>query len=504
MIFQLLPVRDTLRLKRVSKNWNHLLNCLRQRSLTVFDQQPDTISFGFYPIPDTADSLECRDENRLLITPLSPMFRSIKKLKTRFYSMTLVEMSKFYNQFGELEELSCSHYYNVGHPIILNLQRLRKLSIKHYSRFDLRTPHLTELKIFNFRHCLLYYPNKLRRLKAYFYNGAKIDFGKFTNLELLIVNNDNWWFITNQFLSTMKNLKELHFTTYGFVDRKTLASNFSYRRNGLKLFQFGFDIDQNLAILEEDVEDFSKKDESNFIVRNFEKTAEAVHHRFEVDYNELARNGLDGRITAKFRKLTIVKASGPVDEDALLEFLIKARPRTFRFEDDLMSQRFLNRFALQCQSIRRIELKNSNVDITGPEFEFVFKTKESLTSIEIHQQVSLDFLVKAFEHCPHLRDVCFVGRNRFYASFRPLNLDLYTVKIYEDGSEEMLRTYLTLGNRTNLYHFLRSLREELKPNNSRTDVDVLIFLVDNYKRTERLVADLVGKLLRNQLYYVYG
>lgn len=505
MIFELLPVRDALRVMLVCKSWNRLANCLRQRSLTVFDQKPDTISSSFFWVPDINDSLECRDENRLLIIPLSPMFRSIRKLKTRFYSMTLVEMSQFYNQFENLEELSCSHYYDVSQPIILNLQHLKKLSIKHYSKFDLRTPCLTYLKVFVFRYVLLYYPDRLRTLKTNFYMGDQIEFNQLTNLEQLIVPNDDWGFITNESLATMRKLKELHFATYVFEDRETLVPNFTYRRKGLRLFQFGFDIDQNLEVLEEEIEYFWKRDTTNFIVRNFEKTADTVHHRFEVDYNELARNGLaDRRITDKFRKLTLVKASGPVDdENAVLEFLMQARPRIVRFEDALMSQRFLDQFALQCRFIRRIEFKNSNVDITGPAFEFVLKMKESLTSIKIHQQVSLDFLVKAFEQCLQLRDVCFLNRDRFYASFSSFDLDLYTVKIGADGSEQVFRCCFTPRTQTDLYHFLRSLRAELKPNNRRTHVDTLIFLVNNYKRNQRLLADLVGKLVRGELYYIY-
>ena len=127
----------------------------------------------------------------------------------------------------------------------------------------------------------------------------------------------------------------------------------------------------------------------------------------------------------------------------------------------------------------------------------------NLTSVYILQPVSLDFLVKAFEHCKHLRDVRFFVRDVLYASFCPYDLVLYSVKTYENGEEEVFRTDLTIRNKTSLCQLLSSLRKELRPNNRRTDVDTLIFMIENYERNQRLVADHFKKVIYNQLFYLY-
>ena len=123
------------------------------------------MKFFCYNDLDPVKAVECRDENLLLTTLLSPMFQSVKKLKTHFHSNTILRMSQFYNQLRELEELTCFHnvYYDTvnwvsrGITIILNLPNLRKLIVQSEdgSYFDLRTPCLTYLEVTCLSWCAL-------------------------------------------------------------------------------------------------------------------------------------------------------------------------------------------------------------------------------------------------------------------------------------------------------------------------------------------------------------
>lgn len=513
MIFQFLPVSDTIRLRLVSKNWNHLLNCVKHRSLAVFDQDPDgMLSFAcdechydeFWEL-EPADSVECKNENLLLTAPLLPMLRSVQKLTTHFYSQTIVKMSKFYNRFRELEELTCFHYFDFlgaydfsDMTIILNLPRLNKLIVRKAdsSRFDLRTPCLTHLEIISLSQCDFYYPDRLKRLESSLNDHHLIDFTKFTGLELLIVNGNDSEFLTNYFLSTLKSLKKLHFTAGNWLSRDTV--NLSYRRDGLKLYLFGFDFDKPLEILEEKFPYGTEEEETRVIVRNYEKTAEIVYFWIWIEYNELTRTGFSPNFFTKFPRVDSIKVNGEVeDEDALLEFLLQAKPQGFVMENHLLSPRFLNRFALQCNFIQYIRLKNLPLDTTHSQFEFILKMK-SLTVIKIlHQKPwtpDLDFLVRLFEHCKRLSEVYFsIEHNYDGCSFSPYWLSFRNDSVY---------TNLKTKNKTDLLHVLRALQRETK-SNQLTSLAELVFLIENHKHYQFLLEDHARKLLRGELYYIY-
>src|SRR4051812_7007930 len=116
-IFEFLPVRDTIRLRVVCKQWYHLMNYLKHRSLTVFHENMlDDDMNDLRPLK-SADWLKCKDEDLLLASPLPPMLNRVRKLSTYLYSETIIDLSKFYNQFERLEELTCYHHYVFEKPI---------------------------------------------------------------------------------------------------------------------------------------------------------------------------------------------------------------------------------------------------------------------------------------------------------------------------------------------------------------------------------------------------
>lgn len=512
MIFSLLPVSDAIRLRLVSKQWNRLLNSMKRRSLAVFDQDPDghcEIVCDEHRVDewnlDPADSIECRDENLLLTAELPPMFRSVRKLTTHFYSETILSMSRFYNRFEELEELTCFHNgfhngYNQEMKIILNLPRLNKLIVREedLSCFDLRTPRLVHLKVPGLSACDLYYPDRLRSVEAYLFDHRRVDFTKFTNLELLIVNGRDWTFITDQFLSNLKSLKELHFCAHNLPSRETM--NLRYRRRDLKLYLYGFDLERPLEIIDEKFPHGSRVDETRVIVRNYEKTAETVYWEVIVEYNELTRTGLNPNFFTKFPRLEGVVVGGQVaDEDALLEFLLKARPKVFTMENHLLSANFRDRLALQCDSIQMMQMVNlKNIDSSQFEhLEFLVKMR-SLTKIEIlHPETwtpGLDFLVRLFENCERLTEIYFSIEYYDRSSFSPYWLI---------SGNDSLYASLKLEGRTDLLHVLRALQRETNFK-QRTSIEELVFLIEKYNYQQFLMRDHAKKLIRGELYYIYA
>lgn len=507
MIFQLLSVQDTVRLRLVSKKWYHLLNCLKHQQLAILDvSDPEVDYYQFRPLK-TVHTVECRDEYLLLTTPIPALFRSVRKLSTHFYSERILSLTKFYNSFTELEELTCYHQSYVGSTIILNLQHLNKLTIENsYNScyFDLRTPHLTHLVVSNFSSCDLYYPERLRQLEANLYDQDRIDFGQLKNLQFLNITGDDWSIITNSFLITLANLKELHFEADTFLNRDTLNSNFNYRRDGLRLYLFGFDIDKNVEIREE--EDFPNGDEkhvSNFIVRNYEKTADTVYHRLGVDYNELIATGLKKNFFVKFPKLATVKLSDKIeDEEALLHFLTKTEPETFSMENSLLSQTILHRITRQCQQIRQLELKKLNLDVNCPEFDFVFEM-ENLEVIRAHQTISMTFLLNAFQRCKQMTEVRFIIDDLDDASFNLYEVSLVS-HVVADEINDFLESYMFFDSNAAFFHFLAALQKETQRSSKPDDLRELIFLINDYKHNKTLVDREVRKLFKSQVFYVYS
>lgn len=511
MIFQFLSIPDTIRLRLVSKNWNRLLNCLKHESLVVFDRDSDGITdyLDSEELPDDlefqpADSVVCRDENRLLTTPLSAMFQSVRKLKTTFYSQKILQMNTFYNQFRELEELNCFHYSTWwdSMTIILNLPRLNKLIVRKGdgSHFDLRTPCLTHIEMIAFSECDLYYPEKLKRLEANLYEYRQIDFAKLTNLEILVVNGYDPSFITNSFLAQMKSLKEVHFKpTSTWQTRETM--NLNYRRNDLKLYQLGFDIDKPIEVPEEYSPHGAVEDETRMISRNYELTAEIVYNWVWIEYNLLIETGPKMGFFTKFPRLAFLKVNGSVgDEGALLEFLMETKP-PFEMENHLLSQTFLNQMASQCDFIRVIILKNLLLDLNGSEIQFIFKMQNLARIQIIPLQISLEFVIKAFECLEHLTKIHWSNDDYLYGGYHFSTYSLSLGLDFED-SNEYLYTGIRSISKPILLDILRGLQRELKPN-QRDDIIEIIYLVENYRRSARAVEDVVKKLAKNELYYIY-
>lgn len=505
MIFELLPVHDTLRLRLVSKKWYCLLSALKHKRLSILDCSDEEIVYYYSDRPvKTVHTVECRDEYLLLDAPVPPMLRNVRQLTAYFYSERIVEISHFYNQFTQLEELTCYHQSYVANTIILNLQHLKKLTIENdCNNFDLRTPCLNHLVVSNYSSCELYYPDRLRKLEANLYDYSQIDFNQLKNLEFLNITGDDWTLITNSFLITLSNLKELHFEADTMLNRENLQSNFTYRRSGLRLYLFGFDIDRNVAIVDE--EDFPHgKEETNskFILRNYEKTASTVYYKLKIDYNVLVKDGLKKDFFSKFRRLSAVKISEKVeDEEALLNFLTKTEPSKLSIENCLPSQGILQRIALQC-TIRDVELKNVGLDVMQPEFDFIFQM-ENLEAIRAYQQISTSFVLKAFQLCKHLSEVRFIIDDLNDASFALSEVSLISQFVHEE-LDDYLESYIYFESNAEFLHFLAALQKESELCSKPDDLRQLIFLINEYKHNKTLKDREVRRLLKNQVFYVYS
>ena len=182
MIFELLPIRDAIRLRQVCRSWRRLLDCLRPRSLAVADS--NHIRYWWQKLGPSHDLVRCTDENLMLGIPAFPMLERVRKLITLFVSDSMVEMSRFYNRFEAVEELTCQH--KCATKIILNLQHLVKLVAEDLLYLDLRTPRLTHLETSLFSYCDLYYPDRLQFLQGDLRDHSDIDFTKLTGLQVLI------------------------------------------------------------------------------------------------------------------------------------------------------------------------------------------------------------------------------------------------------------------------------------------------------------------------------
>lgn len=258
----------------------------------------------------------------------------------------------------------------------------------------------------------------------------------------------------------MKSLRELHFSAERWLTRETM--NLSYRRDGLKLYLFGFDIDQAVEVFEDGHFPYStEENESRVLSRNYARTAETVYQSFWIEYNQLTGTGLDKGFFAKFPRIALLKVNGQVeDEGALLEFLMSETAqicdRKSSFESTISESNF----------IRRIELNNLHLT----ESEFIFKMK-NLVKIEIRPpQISLDFVMQAFEHLNQLNELQFLnGENLGGCRFSPHSLFLGL-----EDEENYFYTGLRLRSRTDLFYILCGLQRELKSNNDLKEMHLLV------------------------------
>ena len=502
MIFKLLPVQDTIRLRLVCKKWYRLLNFLRHEYLIIVAAQ-DCENYLFKP-RKTVHTVECVDDV-FLTTPIPLLLRSVKRLTAYLYSEKIINITPFLNQFTELEELTCyKSSYNID-LIILNLQHLNKLTIESdYCLFDLRTPRLTHLEILNFKDCDLYYPDRLQRLETDSYRKENFDFCLLKNLEILRTSQYNWSDITSNFLNKLRSLKELHFEAETFLSRDILNSHFTYRRDGLKLYLCGFDIHQNV---EEDI-NFPHGDEnsvSKFIVRNYEKTAEEVLHCVDlrVDYNELIKAGLKKDFFVKFPRLGRVMLTDKVaDEEALLEFLTKTQPSTFSMKNFLLNQKIFSQIA-SCCGIRELELINLDLDAVCLEFDFIYEMK-NFETITLHQPISIDFLLKAYQVCKEMVEVNFeFKRDSAFFGRRQVSLSSFVAFDDINQNNENLWVELYFDSDQAFLHFLGALRKEPQLGRSSNYLRELIFLINDLKYNEMLVGREVRRIVKNELFIVH-
>ena len=243
---------------------------------------------------------------------------------------------------------------------------------------------------------------------------------------------------------------------------------------------------------------------SKFIARNYEKSAETIYFKFDVNYNELlARNALKKNFFAKFPRLATVKLSDKIDdEEALLEFLTKTEPETFSMENSLLSQPLLQRIALQFNRLRRLELKNLNLDVMRPEFDFIFEM-ENLEEIQAYQQISMDFLLKAFQKCRNMMEVRFIIDDLDDASFNLHEVSLFSRVTIEEILNSV-ESYIRFDSKAEFFYFLRALRKESQLSNKPNDLRGLIFLINDYYHNKMLVDREVRRLQKNEVFYVYS
>ena len=509
-IFRYLPVKDTIRLQIVCKRWRELFNCLRHESLNLFDK--NNYEGGLYHLKpfESNDLIELNEELLLRSPKLRPMLSNIKKLTAYFYSDSIVDLSQFYNQFTKLEELECYHHTNLIKKIILNLPNLTKLIISNYldcANYELDLPSLTFIKVSKLSSCELHYPERLKRIDSNLFDYDRIDFTKFTNLEFLNITGEEWQLITNSLLETLAKLKCVHFLADTFLSRETLNSNFNYRRNDLNFYLFGFDIDKDVQINEED-EDFTRSETntSKFIIRNYEKTADTVYYEFKIDYNELIKtNGLPKGFLKKFPKLSLVKTIDRLEnEDALLDFLKSTQPDAFFIENQLLSQSFLNQLAFQCTFIKKLHLKNLNsTNILSKDFDFIFKMT-NLNEINIWQEIAIGFLIKAFENLVNLCEV-FISIDetkdaRFCSYYIDLSIQIETL----EDEFYFLESFLYLENKYELIYILKDIQNELCSFNQFIEIRKLVFLINNYKFLKFVNDEMIRKLFHLDTILIYS
>lgn len=513
-IFQYLPIKNRLHLKTVSKKFNHLLSLLKPESLTILAENEFELNYFFSTKPIKSNEVVVnRNEDLLLSAKLNSIFINLKKLTTYFYSDTLIQLSHFYNQFDKLEKLTIYHRCRVENKIVLNLDHLRTLKIilDFGSDFELNTPRLTKLECEDLDNFKFNYPNTIKILKVEFFdNSFNINFEKFTNLELLVISSEEWTLITNNLIRKLPSLKELHFASHTYVNNEVLDLSFDHRLfKNLKLFQFGFNVSSDVEITNENFPDCKSSEVTKFLIKNFEKTANKVHFRFEkLDYNEIINNGkhlIEKKFYEKFSGFLNLKISGQVeDENQLLDFLKKVKPEGLKFKDALLSRSFFDQLSYQCSFIRELKFKGSNGKILdfSKDFQFVYRL-ENLSTILFLGKIHLNYVIELYEKCENLSEVSFIIDKMNQINFCLSYVNSLSEFIIDDEHNHIF-TCLEGSNyfetKKDMLIYLKEKRVQFK--SDPIDLRELIFSIDADRYRIRLIESIMDELLKTEIIYL--
>ena len=417
-IFSYLPVNDVMRMRRVCKQWNDLLNSqFKFKRLFCFQAR----SPGFVPTALNFKSPRIFLDHTHNDSKFSNKFSRVSRLVAilRLSYAELDDAFDFLNSFKFLNEtvFECNvqgadHSELLGKTFCVRLNRLQKVAIffsgetigsKVSVLFDL--PKLTGLVLDEFKSITIKHPKKLRTLAvSKLFQG--LDYSKLTGLTRLYIDERDRQSITASFLENLPSLRELHLAAYYLHNASLLVDQLEpVASSKLRIFFYGFEFSQANLATEEWPVSFgligSNEDAARFIIRNRHRSVDGNQNIDSMVFNlldsELDQTELFGVILRKFPKIRYLNVNGNVaDANRLLDFVEKLKPELLHFADATLPQSFFSGLANNCSSfLQQLEFKTErSMNFLSGDFDFVFGLKNLVSLTFKNCRIPFNFVVR--------------------------------------------------------------------------------------------------------------
>lgn len=446
-IFSYLSVRQVLHIRRVCKQWKHLiheefkferLHCSKRRYLSECDLN----------ISSTWSLKRLSSE---------PMFRRLKQLNADLRSNypKLRHSFVFLNSFESLEvlRLTCFAYRRSNRvpekkQFVVRLHRLRRARIRLYLESKpnvlLDLPSLLCLELDSLQDLTIEHPQQLRTLVVNRLLPDAPDFpvrySQFTGLTKFVTYARKVHSISARLIKQLPRLRELYLDDYRLFERRVFQDPplpAASRQAAPKLFYFGFEVSLDQIRLEatqwpNDFQSYEATEETTgFIIQNRHRSVNDNSYIESVLYNpiasELSDSEMFGVMLLKFPKIGYLVVIGAVaDEQRLLRFIDRFQIRHLALERASLSQRFFRRLAESCPSIRYLKIESEpTMNLLAGDFDFVFRCK-NLKTIQFDDcPLSLNFVTELLSE---RRSVGYLRcRQRDHTQAYDLNLELRTI-----------------------------------------------------------------------------
>jgi hypothetical protein len=494
-----------------------------------------------FKLSNRFDSLKINDEEMMYSILSKPKYKKLKKLSIHVKDECLLNPTKFYNQFENLEVLVCEHFHEVN-KITLKLNKLVKLINKdYYTEFDLYTPQLIELRTryiggfikFN------YNPIKLEILKIGILStdDQQIISSKLKNLNKLIIKD---WFdyylnvfsnLINNLVEDLDKLTELHFLNPQMFNKyEELIFNFliNLKKKNLKIFIRGFRLEQFIEILKLEGDPNWREVEENilfkYFINNFEKLKMLnllIYRPMKLDFvnnNTLVElEHLPVNLKSGLKKVKSVKISKKVENEFnLANFIEDFKVNTLEINFILPSKLFFDQIGNRCQQIKQLFFYKNDEEIN---FDFIFKLK-FLRRLRFNQTISLDLLIKLikFTNCDIDGRLDLIKNNQNNTSFiriyswlnhlyqldhSEINKDSYFNFEIANYKYYLFKEITFTNSKLNLIRFLDRVNYEFKIKNYKDNNEQFIFLIEQFNYEQFLNNLIMKQLYQEKKIYIH-
>ena len=438
-VFAHLSVREVMKVRRVCKQWNRLINTeFRLQRLRCYQMRSGERSawheFNFHSIRSFLD-----------YTSTDMKFSNVKSLQASLapnYDQ-LEDALNFLNSFRSLEDVrfACSMDYRwemnrelEKKTLVVNLDRLRKAEFYLYwgeeanweakISFLLDLPSLVQLTVNSWKGVTLKEPEKLRTLSIYGLFKRDQDYSKFTSLSNIYTTGSDVLSISARFIESLPSLRELHLEYGSNSNRPSVPPS---SKTTARIFYYGFEISLN-QINQINLEaqqlpsNFHEPNEetTEFIARNLHQSVNDNSFIKAINYNAMARALDDSEmfivVPRKFPKISYLYIHGAVaDANRLLKFITHLSISYLDFERASLPQWFFEKLAANGSFIRTLLFDiEPTMDILSGDFDFVFKL-ENLQWFSLgNRSLPLNFVIRLLEELKSIEKVSFYHTETYW------------------------------------------------------------------------------------------